>query len=294
MLDELLTSTFLIEENSRNVHTFKSFYEKNFSKHLLLLSDVHWDNPKCDRKLLKKHLDEAKAKNAKIILNGDTFCLMQGAYDPRKMKSDIRPEHNTSDYFDAIVRTAVEFFEPYAENIALVCHGNHETSILKRQETDIVVRFVDLMNLVHRPKQAIKVGGYGGWIRIKFNRPNSNDLESFKIKYFHGSGGGGIVTKGMISNQRRQAAVHGADIIWTGHVHEDVQAIFMAETLNKSDVIELVETLHITTSTYKEEYADGDNGWHIERGAPPKPLGGMWLEFYSDCGHVKFRHYRAK
>lgn len=24
---------------------------------LALLSDLHWDNPKCDRELLKKHLD---------------------------------------------------------------------------------------------------------------------------------------------------------------------------------------------------------------------------------------------
>ena len=28
----------------------------------------------------------------------------------------------------------------------------------------------------------------------------------------------------------------------------------------------------------KEEYQDGSKGWHIERGAPPKPLGGRWLE----------------
>ncbi len=293
MIEEFLRTSFLVEENSRNVHTFKSYYDKDFLRIFLLLSDLHWDNPKCDRRLLIKHLDEAKAKNAKIILNGDTFCLMQGAYDPRKSKSDIRPEHNTADYFDAIIRTAVEFFGPYADNIALVCRGNHETSILKRQETDIVARFVDLMNLVHRPVQPIRIGGYGGWVRVMFDRENSSDKKTFKIKYFHGSGGGGVVTKGMITNQRRQASVHGADIIWSGHVHEDVQAIFMAEALNNHGVIELRETSHIITSTYKEEYADGDHGWHIERGAPPKPLGGAWLEFYLD-GEIKFKHFRAK
>jgi hypothetical protein len=31
------------------------------------------------------------------------------------------------------------------------------------------------------------------------------------------------------------------------------------------------------TGTYKEEYGDGSKGWHIERGAPPKPLGGRIL-----------------
>jgi hypothetical protein len=31
------------------------------------------------------------------------------------------------------------------------------------------------------------------------------------------------------------------------------------------------------TGTYKEEYGDGSKGWHIERGAPAKPVGGRIL-----------------
>ena len=31
------------------------------------------------------------------------------------------------------------------------------------------------------------------------------------------------------------------------------------------------------TGTYKEEYGDGSKGWHVERGAPPKPVGGRIL-----------------
>ena len=40
---------------SRNVHAV--YCEKEIQ--LLLLSDLHWDNPKCDRVLLKNHMDEA-------------------------------------------------------------------------------------------------------------------------------------------------------------------------------------------------------------------------------------------
>jgi hypothetical protein len=32
------------------------------------------------------------------------------------------------------------------------------------------------------------------------------------------------------------------------------------------------------TGTYKEEYGEGTHGWHVERGAPPKPLGGRILQ----------------
>jgi hypothetical protein len=31
------------------------------------------------------------------------------------------------------------------------------------------------------------------------------------------------------------------------------------------------------TGTYKEEYANGAYGWHVERGAPMKPVGGRIL-----------------
>ena len=63
---------------------------------------------------------------------------MQGAYDPRKNKNDIRPEHNKANYLDAVVNDAVQWFSPYAHLIKVVGYGNHETNILKRQETDVI------------------------------------------------------------------------------------------------------------------------------------------------------------
>jgi hypothetical protein len=283
-----------VERIGRNSHTFRFSYNKDFTRKVLLISDAHWDNPKCDRLLLKKHMDQAKAENALILFNGDTFCLMQGAYDPRKSKSDIRPEHNKADYFDAVIRTAVEWFGPYAEHIGLVGYGNHETSILKRQETDMVQRFVDMMNIVHKPLHPIQTGGYGGWIQFKFKRPSSLHQQTIKLRYFHGNGGGGIVTKGIIQNQRQNAQIEGADINWNGHVHEDYITYYAKETLNRLGAIEQRECCHIRTSTYKEEWVDGHSGWHVERGAPPKVLGGAWLEFFYESDAIKYNAWRAK
>ena len=36
----------------------------------LFISDVHFDSVKCDRDLLKKHLDEALATNAGVLVFG--------------------------------------------------------------------------------------------------------------------------------------------------------------------------------------------------------------------------------
>lgn len=248
--------------------------EKNWEEtKVLLISDLHWDNPKCDRDLLKKHLDEALKGNHDVLINGDLFCLMQGAYDPRKSKSDIREEHNVANYFDAIINTAVDWFAPYAHLIKFIGYGNHETAILKRQETDIIERFVTLLN--YKCQSNVQVGGYGGWVRIHF--ADGVNSKSFNIKYMHGFGGGGAVTRGTIQHNRMSVNVEGADAIWMGHVHEDYEMTYTVEFLSNQDTVLQRDILMIRTSAYKEEYGDGSKGWHIERGASPKPIGGRWL-----------------
>jgi hypothetical protein len=259
-----------------NVHLIDNQWEP---KKVLLLSDIHWDNPKCQRDLLKRHLDEAKEIGADVLLNGDTFCLMQGAYDPRKNKDDIRPEHNKANYLDAVVNDAVQWFSPYAHLIKVVGYGNHETNILKRQETDVIERFVYGLNSLNDTQ--VEVGGYGGWIVYRFQRNNGEGRTRFAIKYFHGSGGGGPVTKGTIQFNRMSTMVEGADMIWMGHVHEDHELTYTVERLSQNKVW-LKDILMVRTATYKEEYNEGKGGWHVERGASPKPLGGRWLELHPE------------
>jgi UDP-2,3-diacylglucosamine pyrophosphatase LpxH len=258
-----------------NVHVLHNDWNP---KKVLLISDVHWDNPKCDRDLLRKHLEQAKEIGADILLNGDTFCLMQGAYDPRKSKSDIRPEHNKANYLDAVVNDAIEWFSPYAHLIKVVGYGNHETAILKRQETDVIDRFVFGLNSANNTN--VQVGGYGGWIVYSFNRANST--KAYRIKYFHGSSGGGVVTRGVIQFNRMAAMVENADMVWMGHVHEDHELSYTVERINAANKVELREILMVRTPTYKEEYNEGKGGWHVERGAPPKSLGGRWLEIHPE------------
>ena len=241
---------------------------------VLLISDCHWDNPHCDRELLAQHLQQAVDGGHDIFINGDLFCLMQGKYDGRRSKSDIRPEHNGSRYLDLVIDTAVEWFKPYAKNIKVIGYGNHETSILRHCETDVIERFVSALNAV--TGSTIQVGGYGGWVIWQFCKSTEVNI-SYKLKYFHGSGGGGPVTKGVIQYNRMATAVEGADAIWMGHVHESTELTYTVERLDRYNAVKLKDILMVRTPAYKEEYNDGKGGWHVERGAPPKPLGGRWL-----------------
>jgi predicted phosphodiesterase len=255
----------------RNVHVIELTEKQEF----LLISDLHWDNPKCNRDLLKSHLDEALKRNAIIILNGDTLCLMQGRFDPRGTKKDVRPEHNKVNYLDLVIEDCADYLSPYAQNIAVVGYGNHETNIIKRLETDPLQRMVDLIN--YKTGAGVQAGGYGGWVVAKFQLNGEGGRTSYKIKYFHGSGGGGPVTKNTIGHQRLDAMVNDADMIWVGHTHDLWSMSIEVETLSHLYVPKLKTVTHVQTGTYKDEYNDGYGGWHIERGGPPKSLGGYWL-----------------
>ncbi len=262
-------------KHAKNIHEIKL---DGFKSRIAMLSDLHWDNPKCDWDLLKKDLDYCVSENIPIMVNGDFFCLMQGKGDRRGNKSDIRPEHNNAKYLDSVVETAVEWFTPYAHLLTVIGYGNHCTAIIKWQETDILQRFVDLLN--YKCKSNVYTGGYGGWIIVTNDITTSSSL-STKVKYFHGSGGGGVVTKGALNLTRALEMYESFDVFTMGHIHENSCRNDVRDTISHSPrggFKNKLKDIHLMlTGTYKEEYEDGSKGWHVERGAPPKPCGGRIL-----------------
>lgn len=251
---------------------------KDWEFWVLFSSDRHWDNPQSDQAMQKRHLDEAVARGAPVIDNGDLFCAMQGKYDPRASKSKVRPEHQVDNYLDALVSTATEFFSPYSHQIALIGDGNHETSIRKRQETDLLERLVGSLNT--KTGSSIQKCGYGSWVRFIFSDGQAKHI--VKLKRYHGSGGGGPVTRGVIQTNRRGATIADADIIATGHIHEEWSVTTVQEDLTGRGYVRHKRQLHLSCPTYKDEYRDGAGGWHIERGGPPKPIGATWIRFTFD------------
>ena len=270
----------IVKKHAKNIHEIQ-FTGKRVQ--IAMLSDLHWDNPKCDWDLLKRDLDYCKTNNIPVMVNGDFFCLMQGKGDRRGNKSDIRPEHNNAKYLDSIVETAVEWFSPYADILTVIGYGNHETAIIKWQETDILQRFVDLLN--YKCGTQVMTGGYGGWLIINQELSNGN-FSTFKIKYFHGSGGGGVVTKGALNLTRALEMYEDFDVFAMGHIHENAARNDARDTVKHNSHIgykhEQKQIHMMLTGTYKEEYGDGSKGWHVERGAPVKPTGGRILVFETE------------
>ena len=89
---------FTTEQTAPNVITVRMKPVSGWTQRFLLSADRHHDNPHTDQALERRHLEEVLTSGAGIIDLGDLFCAMQGKFDKRSSKNDLRPEHKSGDY----------------------------------------------------------------------------------------------------------------------------------------------------------------------------------------------------
>lgn len=275
-----------IEFPSRNVvKVLFPYVYAGWEQWILLVGDRHFDSVDTDRKLQLAHLEMARERNAFIVEVGDTFDAMQGKFDPRRDYDSLRPEYKSRDYLDVIVKDAAQFLGPYADCFLVFGRGNHESSVLKTANVDLINNLVHRLNSDHGGN--VQPGGYGGWIKFIFKIGGTQSV-SQNMKYHHGSGGGGPVTRGVIQTNRQAVYLPDADIVINGHTHDEWYVPIARERLSNMGVVYQDIQHHIRLTTYKDEYKDGFDGFHVERWGPPKPKGVAWLRFY--CAKQRSEH----
>lgn len=255
-----------------------NFEGENWEQWYLLRSDAHHDNLHADHRLEKRHLDLALERNAGILDFGDLFCAMQGKWDKRADVDQLRPELVSAKYLDRLVDYNADFYAPYAKNWLLLSRGNHETSIRRHHETDLTERLAERLRLAGSP--GVEVGSYAGWVRFKFVR-GTRSSRSRILRYSHGYGGGGPVTRDVIQSARQAVYLGGADIVVSGHTHDAWELPIMREQLGHCGQPVLDEMVFLKIPGYKDEFSSG-NGWAVEKGMPPKPKGAFWVRFYRE------------
>lgn len=280
---------FKVEHTSRSVLTLKLDMKAGRDQWFLLTADRHWDNPDSDQAMQRKHLKEAKERGAWCLDFGDFFCAMQGKFDKRSDKSKLRPEHSKGDYLDSLVKTAAQEFA--GENLLMIGEGNHESSIMKRHETNLVERLVE--RLKDKGNPFIHHGGFSGWVRFQIAEGGTN-RKTINLNYHHGYGGGGPVTRDVIQTNRRAVYLPDAHIVVSGHTHDEWQVPIQRVRLSDQGALYTDEQYHVKIPSYKDEYKDGAGGWHIETGKPPKPKGAIWMRLWV-VNHVpQYEFTRAK
>jgi hypothetical protein len=254
-----------------------------------LASDNHFDSVYCNRDVMRAHFDEAKRRNARIFIFGDWYDAMGGRYDPRRSMPELRPEYaRRDDYYDFLVKDSAKWLESYANNLEVMADGNHELSVLKAANTNLMDRLVAMLN--DRNGTHIAHGGYGGWVRFMFNLSDGNSTgprTSIKLKYFHGSGGEAPVTRGAIQTNRQAVYLPDASIVVNGHSHHSYYIPISRERLSNKGQQYFDIQHHIRLPGYKQSYGDGTTGWDVTRGGVPKPIGGAWVRLYCEDHQIK-------
>ena len=245
-------------------------------RYVLFVGDAHWDHARCDRAALKRTLEEAKERNAAIIDIGDLLDVMQGREDRRSSKGALRPEHATDNYFQSVVQDAAKWFEPYAENIAVMLTGNHETAVGKHQEVNLTTW---LASELKRAGSPVVYGGYQTYVIFRFVYGKTQHI-GIPAWIGHGHGGAAPVTKGVISAQRRAVTYPDARFLVTGHIHQAWSVAHSQLRCNTHGSVTPLEQEHFSVGTFKNEYGDGRSGWAVEKGFAPSVPSALWARFF--------------
>lgn len=289
MADEPLLR-FAVEEKCRHSHVIRiQLQSRSDEQWFLLSSDRHHDNVFCNQKLEMEHLKEAVERKAGILDAGDLHCAMQGKWDKRADRSQMREEYQQGHYLDALVNHAVDFYSPFAGNWVLMIPGNHESKVWERHETNLTERTVEAMK--QRGASNLHLGSYAGW--VKFIGVRGKNSSSINMHYHHGYGGGGAVTRDMIQTNRKAVYLPDAHICWSGHTHDALKVPIARERYNDNGTVSYDEQVHVKTPGYKNAHVQ-HAGWETERGMAPKPIGACWLRVFWKGDILDFELREAK
>lgn len=275
-LNDHRVSVERVDNGHSNKHHVVTFTELPYvwEQWVLALSDVHVDNPKCRRDMLQRDLKLAKERGAIILSIGDFYCAMQGKSDKRGSKDDLLPEMQGSNYLNRLTKYGFDQCSTALENWAVMTRGNHETSILKHYEEDLLESLTDKL----RDKGGIaQVGDYRGYINLRFKQGTRKFTKV--IGYHHGWGGGGHVTQGVNDYAKISAAYQGWDLFFMGHIHRKDASYRRIEEFRAGQGPKFKRQGFFRLGTYKDESVG--NGFHEENGQDPRALGGWWFRFYS-------------
>lgn len=282
--------TFTVRHEGESIHVVDvDFPDPKVNEwRVLLRSDAHHDNKKCDRDLEAKHLDMCMANGWAWLDVGDLFCAMGGKWDKRSNMKDIDQRYTCGNYTELLLRYATDFYGPRAANCIAINEGNHEREFEKRHELSLTRELCDRI----KAKYGVTVGAgsYHGW--VKFQWSSRGAKSSTTLRYFHGSGGGGMMTHGVLTTRRDGSILEDCDVSVSGHTHDHWAIPLPRVSLKceKGVYREVMRPLwHVKCGTYKNEW--GPRGWHVETGKPPKPIGAMWMIVRMDKDETS--HYRV-
>ncbi len=269
---------YSVEAIDDNVHFFHFSVSSSETIPTLFCSDIHLDSINCRREILKEHFDEIKRNNGLIFIFGDLFDVMASYGDKRLQREYVDPMfiQKGRTYLDLVREYAIEFLKPYAKNIAFISKGNHETTIEKYHNTDIIRGIIYVLNL--DPEVNIQMGEYSGWLNMRFQCDTKSN--SMNIHYHHGFGGNAKRSKGMLDVQLEVMKYPDADILVRGHTHQKwYDPSTTRIRMNRNGKVYKDKCRYIQSGSYIDGIGKGKGGWAIQKNFMPTDIGGWYVNF---------------
>jgi len=213
------------------------------------IGDTHLGAVDTDEDLLVQHVEEIKNDpNARIIFMGDVGDLID--WRDKRFHAGMWPER----YVDAMhaeggipsetVAHALEIFQPVRKKIWAWLSGNHERTIRSKFDREIGSEIAGQLGVEYL--------GYGGFVRVEWNRKGSGAIGADLISVFDVQHGwqGGRTSGAKINQLEKMLGESDADIVLRGHSHDRVAHIFPSLRISPTKVREW-ERVCAHTGSYK-------------------------------------------
>lgn len=244
-----------------------------------LFSDLHIDSTGCNTSALSADLSALCDKGARIYFNGDVFDGILPT--DRKRYARAGDQFGEDAQINARVEYVASFLKPYADHIDYIGAGNHEASIAKYNNCDILHLLASKLGESRsRSLSPIRRSGYVGFIRLVFRR-GDGCVKSYVIYRDHGKGGSSPVTHGII-NFNRLFTTYSCDLAWLGHTHSHViDKNYQTIGVSSQGKLYKRPKIGVITPGYQmcfEERTYGENEYYRsnfpeERFSVPSPIG---------------------
>ena len=182
---------------------------------IFVLGDLHFLSPSFNEpawqntvKYIKKH----DPQNTAVLINGDVTDGILVTDRKRYAFEHHIPKENALGY---IRERTIEYLKPLRNYIFSISHGNHDQSLIKYNNIDVVDEVVKYFNSTYKNSD-IKYGGYRALTDIVVYRHNETIFR--QLYQHHGLGANSPVTKGMLDYARITVGT-AADFIIISHKH---------------------------------------------------------------------------
>ena len=257
------------------------------TRRIFLVFDAHFDSRACRLDLLRSHLGQAAEEGAPIVFGGDTFDAQGGHWHPGRTLDGVKDEFRGPDYLDRLVNGFVDVAGPVAEHVVFMGRGNHELTIARNNNTDLIERSAERLRQLG---SEVVTGGIGGWILCRLRVTKTTKLV-VPIYYHHGTGAGGLAARVT----RRAAMLPEAAVVITGHTSDEyIITVCRDRIAPRTGRIFQDEQLHVASPGYAATYDPEESSFHSRQERQPSPVGGTFLELTTSKGYDGTRHANGK